>query len=228
MSNADQVAIVDSIDKHLDALKVTIGWALLVAIVFIGAGLTADKHVRALGLTIDIDHAFFVAAAFYTFANLKVLALLIRLRHLMQLLADGELVNGLKKVALHPFIANPFGYFVSDAPLINSAGAGLLIVAWWAANSSLLVLSVRSALSGLVAQSENVILGAFLMVGLASLREIFKFDEYAMERLRPLDVELHQTLKAARKVGQLLTLSGILVGGGLAAVVRVLGLFLGG
>ena len=91
MSNLDQVAIVDSIGKHLDALKVTIGWALLVAIVFTGAGLTGDKYVRALGLTIDIDHAFFVAAAFYTFVNLKVLALLIRFRHLMHLLEDSEL-----------------------------------------------------------------------------------------------------------------------------------------
>ena len=95
MSNLDQVAIVDSTGKHLDALKTTIGWALLVAIVFAGAGLTGDERVKAFGLTIDINHAFFVAAAFYTFVNLKVLALLIRLRHLMYLLEDSELVGGL-------------------------------------------------------------------------------------------------------------------------------------
>lgn len=52
-----QATVVESTGKHLDSLRATIGWAVLVAVVFAWAGLTDADPVTVLGLKIDIKHA---------------------------------------------------------------------------------------------------------------------------------------------------------------------------
>lgn len=220
--------VLDSIGSHLDSLKTTIGWSLLVSVVFGQGGLAAESHISALGMTIAMDHAFFVAVAFYTFVNLKVFILLGRLHHLLRLLSDGCLGDGLRKMALHPFVANPFGYFVHGAPWPNSAGPGLLVAVWWLANCSLLILcerffklyvgrypplAIRAAL--------GLLFLGFLAVGLLSLREMFWIDRYVRSRLGVMDATLRAELDGKKRLLFVLTLGGIAVGGagGLAVVV---------
>ena len=204
----EKTAVIDSLGEHMDSLKVTIGWALLVAfVVGFGAFENHDK-VQVLGLSLKRDLAFYMAAAFYSFVNFKVLFLLIKIRHLMHYLKNNDFVEGLSKVALHSFVANPFGYFLKGKiTWINTAGPGLLIVAWWVANSSLYVISRDTGVR------ELVLILIFSFIGLLTLLAMNRFERFAMDFLKCFDPKFYAELVATRTRRSGLTYAGILVGG---------------
>ena len=190
----DQAAIVESMGKHLDSLRATIGWAVLVAVVFAHAGLTDADPVTALGLKIDKNHAVMVAAAFYFGVSLKILDLLWRISQLNRLLDDGSFLKGLSAIALHPFIGNPFGYFGTRTVgrLTAAKGLLLLILLWSAANASLLTLAKGC---GVLAFG-----GILWLLGIAILLPVAKFHTYTIRRLLVLDPTLHEHWRALRRL----------------------------
>ncbi len=80
----DQKELADSIGKHLDAAAETVYWALLLAVVFLWAGLTKQDPIKALGMDIARNQALFVACAFYLIANLFVMIHFLRIGDILQ------------------------------------------------------------------------------------------------------------------------------------------------
>ena len=188
----NQEKIIDGLGNHLDSLKQTVGWALLLSVAFAWAGLTQADPVKALGLEVSRDNAFIVAVVFYIFANAKVLDILLRIGDLITLLDDGHLIDGLTKVARHPFTANPFSYFGSGflARIQSAKGFGLLILIWWIANSSLFTLA-----DDLSYFTKALIVG-FLVIGVSSMIAISRGHTIIIKRIENVDSQLHETLQA--------------------------------
>ena len=213
----DKAVVIDSLGKHLDSLKATISWAILVACLLGFSVLMNSKEVSFLGLDLDIHSASVAAAVFYLFVNLKVAILLFKLRILMQNLTDQDFIEGLNLLASHSFIGNPFGYFVSGTiGRVNSTGPGLLIVAWWVANSSLYPLRYR------VEAYQDILIVLFLAMGILSLFAMEKFRVCAMARLKVVDPDLYEILVGREGELKFWTFGGILVGGGIAFLVYIL------
>ena len=203
-------AVVDSLGEHMDSLKVTIGWALLVAFVFGSGALGNDNKVQFLGLKLEREIAFYVVAVFYSFVNLKVLILLIKIKSLIHNLKNNDFIEGLSKVALHSFIANPFGYFLKGKiTWINSAGPGLLIVAWWVANSSLYIVIKDAEVHQ---PTFYFIVFLFAAIGIFTLFAMSGLDKLTMEVLKCVDSEFHADLVAKKTRRSCLTFGGIFVG----------------
>ena len=204
----NQSQIVDSLGDHLDSLKQTVGWALLLSVAFCWAGLTQADPVNALGFSVTRSNAFLVAAIFYVFVNAKLLDLLIRIGDLVQLLNRSHVVEGLTKVALHPFIANPFSYFGTSplARVHSSKGFGALIFVWWVANSSLFTLAGDQ-------RPTDFWVNIFFWVGIASMWAISRAYNLSLEAVCIVDDVLHAGIKATtpdRVIGAFL---GVVLGG---------------
>lgn len=175
----NQAAVLESIPKHLDALKSTVGWATGMAFIVGWAGLTGEDPVRAFGTEVCREDAFVVAALFFVFMNVKIFDLLFRLSELPFLLDNATLRQGLSAIALHPFVANPFSYFGSGnciAKITGAKGVSLLILLWWGANVSLLTL-VPPFLGW-------VFFFILLAAGIASLLVVYWFYKNVERRLR--------------------------------------------
>ena len=220
----NQDRIIEGLGSHLDSLKQTIGWALLLSVAFAWAGLTQADPVKALGIEVSRNNAFVVAVIFYVFVNAKVLDLLLRIGDLMSLLDDEHLAEGLTRVAVHSFIANPFSYFGSSffARAHSAKGFGLLIVVWWIANSSLFTLANGQTLS------TQALMGVFLAVGLGSMLAISRGYSIIIERVKSVDTQLYEILHATRVERSLLTFVGIIGGGFIAFLIIGASNLLGG
>ena len=219
----DKAVVIDSLGKHLDSLKATINWAILVACLLGLSGLMNLPRVKFLGLDLDVGSAFNAAAIFYCFVNLKVAILLFKLKFLMQTLTGLDFIEGLNLLAFHSFIGNPFGYFIRGTiGRINSAGPGLLIVAWWVANSSLYAL--HGSADACERASQPTLIGLLplallAVVGLRSFIAIREFHVCAMDRLKVVDPGLHEILVGREAELRRLTVGGILLGGGISSLV---------
>lgn len=121
----NQDTIVDAIAKHLDQLKSTIGWAVLLALVFVWASISNADPIKAVGIDISRQHAFYVAAIIYSLINLRVLDVLLRIGDLITMLEDDHFIDGISKMAVHSFIANPFSYFAMASWHAFTAARGL-------------------------------------------------------------------------------------------------------
>ena len=137
--------------------------------------------MRAFGTEVCREDAFVVAALFFVFMNVKIFDLLFRLSELPYLLDNATLRRGLSTIALHSFVANPFGYFGRRiAPPRSQARrrcpSHLL---WWGANISLLTFVPPSPSLGFF-----FIIFLFLAVGLASLFVIYRFYKSVERKLR--------------------------------------------
>ena len=200
-----QEQVVESLSAHLDSIKTNyrvgitscrgIGWA----------GLSKSDPVKALGMGIARQNAFYVAAGFYVFINSKVLDILLHIHDLIKLLSPEKLLVGISRIALHPFTANPYSYFgKSFGSRIHSAkGYGLLIIIWWVANRSLYTLYGGS---NILLQSITLI---YVGVGLLSMLTIQKTFNMVLSRLEGVCDELREDILKTRVERGILTLLGI-------------------
>ena len=190
-----QTAVLKSIDRHLDSLQATIGWASPTVVLFAVTGILDKYPLEIFGIEIQKSEAFYFAAPFYFFVNLKCLDLLVRLDRLVRLLDSNVLEHGLNSMAFHPFIANPFGSFGASTggKLTGAKGLALLIVLWWTAHASLLIF-VKDFDFGNVS-----VLLVFVAVGSGSLFAIKKFYDHVIPQLvgNPLHSEW-QNLRKTR------------------------------
>ncbi|MBR1210315.1 hypothetical protein [Bradyrhizobium sp. JYMT SZCCT0180] len=209
----DQKELGDSIAKQLDAAADTIYWALLLAIVFLWAGLTNQDPIKALGMEIARSYALFIACGLYLATNLFVMVLFLRVGDTLQLVDDLTLPLALTKLGTHKWVANPFAFFGNGqlAKIYSSGGFGLLIIVWWIGNTSLYALS-NDAFSpiGLLLQ------GLFLAIGLASMTAVQRVLFIVMKRVELISPELHAEIGATIPYRAFLTFVGIGTGGMIA------------
>lgn len=205
-----QKDIIDGITKHLDDLRSIVNWALLLAVLFWWAGINDDDPIKALGMQINKDYALFVAVVFYLVVNLCVWDRLYRIGDLLELLDNINFKKGVAKLAIHNWILNPFSYFGDGIRTrINSAkGFGFLIIVWWICNSSLYALSDNHfTIVGRILQ------GAFLLIGLASIRSIVRIERILTTRFKSLDKKIFELLKSRQMEKSILAFLCIGIGG---------------
>jgi len=178
----DQKELADSLGKQMDTVADTVYWALLLAVVFLWAGLTEQPLIKALGLEIKRSQALYVACAFYLFANLFILIQFLRIGDLVRSIERTNLQTALTKLVTHKWIANPFAFYgtLPSSMLHGSCGFGLLVVVWWIGNTSLYALAdTISSLSAILLQ------GLFLAIGLGSILAIRRVYSIIVERVDP-------------------------------------------
>jgi hypothetical protein len=206
----DQKELADSLGKHLDAAAETVYWGLLLAVVFLWAGLTRQDPIKALGMDIARNQALFVACAFYLVANLFVMVYFLRIGNILERVDDAALPLALTKLCTHKWAANPFAFF-GPTPLAKAHGCcgfGLLIVVWWIGNASLY------SLAGNVWSPAGLLLqGLFLGIGLASMMAIQRVIAIVLKRLETVSPELQAEVKATVPYRTVLAFAGIGVGG---------------
>nr|VFK23175.1 MAG: hypothetical protein BECKMB1821G_GA0114241_100418 [Candidatus Kentron sp. MB]VFK28350.1 MAG: hypothetical protein BECKMB1821I_GA0114274_100617 [Candidatus Kentron sp. MB]VFK74214.1 MAG: hypothetical protein BECKMB1821H_GA0114242_100235 [Candidatus Kentron sp. MB] len=134
-----QKQILESISRHLDDLMVILRWALLLAVGFWWTGVHDIDSSSFLGIKIKQTHALWVAIIFYLTINLAVLDRLLRISDLVKLADDENFHDAFSRLALHPWMLNPFSYFGASmmARAHSAKGFGALIIIWWICNSSL-------------------------------------------------------------------------------------------
>lgn len=222
MENLNQDSIVDAIGKHLNQLKSVISWFVLLALVFVWASLSNADPIKALGIEISRQHAFYVAAIIYSLLNIRVLDVLLRIGDLVNLLDDDHIVDGLSKMAFHSFVANPFSYFGDGlvARLHSCKGFGLLIITWWFANSSLF--GLQDSAIGIVA---NPLQGLFLAIGLSSMMSIHRIYAVILKRTETVAPEINAKLKESQGERAIATFLGIGIGSLIAFLVMSLATF---
>ena len=167
-------------------------------------------------LSIPRRNAFYVAGMFYILLNAKILVILSRLRDLMRFLTDDFVVEGYSKVALHIFIANPFGYFGNSdgIQLDDGKGLGLLVIVWWLANTTLLILGFSWHVFFVM------IIVIFWGMGFGSIRMILEFCRVAAERLEFVDRELYLRITENNKKRKRYLLISNVVGCSFAIAMR--------
>jgi hypothetical protein len=212
----DQKELADSLGKHLDAAAETVYWALLLAVVFLWAGMTKQDPVKALGMDIARNQAFLAACLVYVCANLFILIYFFRIGDILRRVDDEIFLVALTKLCAHKWAANPFAFFgvTPFAKIHGSCGFGLLIVVWWIGNASLYALSDHAfSRGGLLLQ------GLFLGIGLASMFAVQRVLPIVLKRLETVSPELLAEVKATMPYRAVLTFTGIGAGGLIASVV---------
>ena len=209
-----QAIVLANTGRQLDSLQATIGWASLTVVLFASTAFAREETLTVLGMAIKTSEVFWYAAPFYFFVNIKCLDLLVRIGRMVRILdSDRLFVNCVNTIALHPFIANPYGYFGASTVgrFTGAKGLALLILLWWTAHASLLMYCEDfNALS-------VTLLVVFSVVGGLSLWTIYDFHRYVMCRLGRADKELHDEWQKLRDMRWLLF--GIAMASGLTVAV---------
>ena len=206
----DQTAVLAGIDKTLDSLQTTIHWASLMVVLFAAAELWGNYPLTVVGITVKDTQVFWLAAPFYLFANVKCLDLLVRVSRLVHLLSDPFVVRALSTIAVHPFVANPFGYFGAGAVARFTAAKGfaLLVLLWWTAHASLLMACKEFGPWPLL-----LFIG-FSIAGTLSVWAVYDFHTHVLQKLKNFDCEqLHKEWKELRTLR--LRLAGVALAIGL-------------
>lgn len=204
----DQKELADSLGKHLDAAAETTYWGLLLAVVFLWAGLVKQDPIKALGMEIGRGHALYVAFGSYLIANLFVFIHFLRVGDILLRVDDATFPLALTKMCTHKWVANPFAFFGGTlaAKFHGSCGVGLLIVLWWIGNASLYsFVDVFSSPLGLF------LLAVYTVIGNASLLAIYRVFPIVQDRL--VDSKLHSEFAAARPYMLGLMIAGNILGG---------------
>jgi hypothetical protein len=213
----DQKELGDSLGKHLDAVADITYWALLLAVIFLWAGVANQDPIKALGMDIARKQALFVACGFYLVANLFIFIHFLRIGDILHRVDDATLPVALTKLCTHKWVANPFAFFgdTVSAKIHGGCGFGLLIVVWWIGNASLYSLADNVfSLLGVLLQ------GVFLGVGLASMWAIQRVLPIVLKRLETIDAKLQAEVKSTIPYRAALTFAGIGVGVMIAFVVN--------
>lgn len=213
----DQKALLKSISKHLDSLAASIKWAILFSVTLWWAGLQKQDPIETLGVEVAKQHAFVLGSIAYSAVNAAVLMKLLRLADLMRLVHDESLIDAVTRLATHSWELNPFAYF---GPSIftrthSCLGVGGLIAVWWMCNSSLYALKPASGLL------EFLLLGVFLVIGLASLVTIQTICKRVLARTKDSQPELHSLFAATEKERSIFAFVGIFIGGAVAFVTNL-------
>lgn len=206
----DQKELCDSLGKHLDAAAETVHWALLLAVVFLWAGMTKQDPVKALGMDIPRSQAFLAACLVYLSTNLFIMIYFFRVGDILRRVDDATFLVALTKLCTHKWAANPFAFFGQTpfAKIYGSCGFGLLIVVWWIGNASLYALADHAfSRGGLLLQ------GLFLGIGLASMFAVQRVLPIVLKRLETVSPALLEEVKATMPYRAVLTFAGIGAGG---------------
>ncbi len=214
----NQSDLTVSIDRHMDAVAAAVKWGLLVAIIFMWAGIMREPTIRSEGLTIRREDALFVACFFYIFINLFALEVFLRIGDMLKLSDSASFQVSLSRLMLHSWFANPFAYFGDSLPskVYSAKGFGLLIVVWWTGNASLYTLT-----DDLLSNLAISIQGLFLIVGLGSMLAIYRVDNIVLDRLKAIDPTVADQLQKAFTVRRLFSFLGIGLGGLIALIAGV-------
>ncbi len=174
----DQSILVDAIGKHMDLLETISIWAFFLSLAIGWAGLQ-KKDITALGLTFGRREAFAGAVAVYLFANMIIIVLFLRLGDLLRLAEDKTFAQAFTRLATHTWIMNPFGYFGGDrlSRTYSCEGFGLLIVLWWLCHTSLATL-----IEGKPTKRHTVLIGTFLVLGLAAMFAVQRVGWIVLDR----------------------------------------------
>jgi len=214
-----QDQLVAAISDHMDAVAKVVNWSIVLATVFWWAGVQGEAVIETQGLTIKREHALFVACGFFVFVNFYALDVFYRIGEILRNTEDQRFKEAATNLALHPWFANPFAFFDRSriSALMTGKGYGLLIIAWWYGNSSMLALT-----SDQFAPLALLMQGVFLAVGFASMGTIQRVQSIVYRRFAEIEPEVGSALKRVAPIRFLMTILGIGIGGIVAFGTQVL------
>jgi hypothetical protein len=218
----DQKELCDALPKTLDAASDMAYWALLLAVVFLSAGLTGQDPISVLGMNIARANALFCACAFYLFANTAIMIQFLRVGDLLRRVDESHIVVAVTKLATHKWPVNPFAFFGTTfaSKVHTSSGFGVLIILWWIGNASLYSLADDPfTVVGLALQ------GAFLGIGLMSMLAVERVYKVVPERLGTVAPDLRAEILSTRPYRLVLTFAGIAIGGAIFQGIQLQRLF---
>jgi hypothetical protein len=128
-----RISSATATEKQLDQLQSLVLAGMLAAVVIILADAAAEKNVSFLGLSIETDAAYGIAALTFIFGALTFAQLCARLADLIRNAdrTDGPAILGM--LFSHQWTFNPFTYFgAHPVSFVHSSfGIGLLVFVWW-------------------------------------------------------------------------------------------------
>jgi hypothetical protein len=184
----NQTILMDAVTKHLDSIASMVNYAILISLAVAWSGLQRREELEALGLKFSRRDAFAVVCPLYLVVNLAILIMFLRIGDLLWLADGGHIDEAVTRLAVHPWIMNPFSYFGTtfSAHSYAGEGLGLLIVTWWLCNSSLVTLVDEPQTRGYV-----ILTTVFLLLGLGTMLSIERVYAIALNRLLQSGSHLH-------------------------------------
>jgi hypothetical protein len=221
----DQKELCDSVAKQLDAVAETVYWGLLLAVIFLWAGLTKQDPIKALGMEVGRSYALFVACTFYFIANFFAMIQILRIGDILLRVDKTSLPIALTKLWTHKWAANPFAFFGRSviATAQGSLGYGLLIVIWWIGNASLYCLVDGSPRSGVTVTLAG---GLFAAIGLLSMVAIQRVLKIVSSRLSHASGTVGEEFRSTMPVRNIGAFAGISIGGAIFLAVTGLDIFI--
>ena len=205
----DQSVLITNIAKHLDSLETIISSIIVLAIGLAWAGVSKHREIEIAGAKFSRRHAFYAASAVFLVANMSILILFLRLGDMVILLDQSNILKAFTQLSTHRWVLNPFSFFGhSDiAKIYSSEGVGLLIAVWWLCNSSL-----SSLMDDKGNKAASILLGIFLVIGLASIYAINRVNSELLGAMKPVSPDIYALLLEASDERMLGVVIGIVVG----------------
>jgi hypothetical protein len=201
----NQETVKASLVKHIEVVEKSLLWAMAIAVVVGWAGIRGAGPIDIAGIKTNRSDAHIVAALAFVFANLGILAALLRIGDLLVLLDNVEFENGIEGVMTHQSLFNPFAYFGDGwvSRLYSCTGYGLLIICWW------ICFTAISTLRGF-SPTPDAVEGCLLVVGGLSLLAVHRAQASLQGRLHRIDSRYSQAVIRVNNVrSKVASLSGV-------------------
>jgi hypothetical protein len=185
----DQKTLLESLTKQLDTLASLFFWLLGLTLPMAFARMTRQDSVEVLGTEVKSRDAFSVAAFISLVAQVGILLSLTRLMALMGLLNNDSVVEGVSRLATHPWILSPFAFFGTTvlARVQSAIGYGLFFIVWGTGA----VLAV-----GISAQRTNranfLVAAMFTATGVAAFSMVWGVNVIVLRRLHEVSPDLYR------------------------------------
>ncbi len=131
-SGLDQSVIFDSISSHLDTLRSTIKWLMVIGLTSCITLLKGDT-VKLLSISFEKEYLCIAFSLAHLVFGIVLFIVFQRIGDLVLLLRNENFIDGVSKLSMHPWILNPFSHFggAGLSRIHERFGYGGLAIFWF-------------------------------------------------------------------------------------------------